>query len=369
MKHKDNNQKFNLLLNFIHQIASEHPKFSEMIVKMADLGKQIINADRCSIWIIEEDCYWTKVSTGISGEIRISPNTGIVGKVVNTKKPYFTNNAYDDPDFNREVDKSTGYVTKSILAIPLFNQQNEVFGVYQIVNKNSDEEIDYFTDEDVKILQMVSQYTEQTLLNSMLTNEIKETQEEIIFLLADAIEHRSVETGSHIKRVAEMCGFMGKLMNFSSSDVELLQISSTLHDVGKIGIPDSILHKPGRFVDNEYEIMKTHTTIGYNMLSKSKRVLLKIAGTIAHEHHERYDGMGYPNRKKGEEIHIFSRIVSVLDVFDALYNPRCYKPAWDLESIIKLMKEEKGKQFDPYIIDLFLENIDEFLKIQETIKD
>jgi putative two-component system response regulator len=137
-----------------------------------------------------------------------------------------------------------------------------------------------------------------------------------------------------------------------------------MHDIGKIGIPDAVLNKPGPLDDKEWEIIKEHSTLGYEMLKSSKRELLQAAAIIAHEHHERYDGKGYPRGLKGEDIHIYGRILAITDVYDALSNDRVYKKKWELDKILEFFKEGKGTQFDPQLTDLFLDNIDEFEKLK-----
>jgi response regulator RpfG family c-di-GMP phosphodiesterase len=201
-----------------------------------------------------------------------------------------------------------------------------------------------------------------------LNKELHATQKEIIYVMGTIAEEHSKETGLHIKRVASYSFLLAKLAGLDLKEAILLRDVSPMHDIGKLGIPDAILNKPGRFTDEEFSIMKKHTTIGYNMLSHSKRKLLKTAAIVAYEHHERWDGTGYPRKLKGEEIHIYGRITAIVDVFDALASDRVYKKAWPLEKILKLLKEEKGKQFDPQLIQLFLDNIDRFLQSKKYIE-
>jgi len=144
-------------------------------------------------------------------------------------------------------------------------------------------------------------------------------------------------------------------------------MASPMHDIGKIGIPDSILLKPGKLTTEEFEIMKTHAELGYNILKTSKRDMLKAAAIVAHEHHEKWDGSGYPFNKKGDDIHIYGRVSAVADVFDALYHKRCYKEAWPLEDILKLFKEESGKHFDPKLVNILLNNTDKYIKIVSLV--
>jgi response regulator RpfG family c-di-GMP phosphodiesterase len=202
-----------------------------------------------------------------------------------------------------------------------------------------------------------------------LQKELEDTQREVVFTMGAIGESRSKETGNHVKRVAEYSKILALYYGLDTAMAEMIKQASPMHDIGKVAIPDSILNKPGRLDDKERVIMNTHATLGYEMLKHSNRPLLKMAATLAHEHHEKWDGTGYPKGLKGEEIHIAGRITALADVFDALGSSRCYKKAWDDEQIFKMFQEEKGKHFDPQLIDIFFENLDEFLKIRETFKD
>ena len=202
-----------------------------------------------------------------------------------------------------------------------------------------------------------------------LKQEIVETQKEVVFTMGAIGETRSKETGKHVKRVAEYSRVFGKYCNLSEEEIELLVDASPMHDIGKIAIPDNILHKTGKLNDEEFQIMRTHAEIGYTMLNHSSRPLLKTAAIIALEHHERWDGNGYPNYLKGEEIAIEGRITAIADVFDALGSQRCYKKSWKDEDIFEYLKKEKGKQFDPNLVDIFFEHIDEFLLIKKEFID
>src|SRR5690606_2353515 len=171
----------------------------------------------------------------------------------------------------------------------------------------------------------------------------------------DAIEQRSKETGSHVRRVALMCELMALRLGQSAEYAEILKYASPLHDVGKIGIPEKILHKPGKLDDKEWEVMKTHAQIGYDLLKGSTRTIAKMGARIALSHHEHWDGNGYPNGLKGEDIPLEGRIVAIVDVIDALGSERTYKKAWAESDIIQYVSERRSKQFDPLIVDTALE--------------
>lgn len=188
-------------------------------------------------------------------------------------------------------------------------------------------------------------------------------QQEIISILGEILESRSGETGLHVQRVSYVAAHLAKLYGLPKNEIEVIKTISPLHDVGKIGIPDSILNKPGSLSSEEFNLIKTHTTIGYNILKNSKSKLTKLAATVSYEHHERWDGSGYPNAKSGKQIHIYARIVAIADVFDALLSKRPYKEAWEKSAVLALFKKESGKHFDPYLAQVFIDHFDEFITL------
>ena len=202
-----------------------------------------------------------------------------------------------------------------------------------------------------------------------LHGEITNTQKEIIYTMGEIAETRSKETGNHVKRVAEYSYLLAIKAGLTEEEASILKLASPMHDIGKVGIPDSILNKPGKLTNEEFEIMKTHAQLGFEMLRHSKKPILQAASIVSREHHEKYNGLGYPRGLKEKEIHIFARITAVADVFDALGSERVYKKAWEDERIFNLFNEEKGKHFDPLIVDLFFENISEIYKIRNMFKD
>ena len=202
-----------------------------------------------------------------------------------------------------------------------------------------------------------------------LSNEIENTQKEVVFTMGSIGESRSKETGNHVKRVAEYSKLLALYYGLDQNEAEMIKQASPMHDIGKVAIPDAVLNKPGRFDEEERKIMDTHAALGYEMLKHSNRALLKTAAIVAYEHHEKWDGSGYPRGLSGENIHIYGRITALADVFDALGSDRVYKKAWDDERIFNLFKEERAKHFDPKLVDIFFEHLDEFLKIRETFKD
>jgi response regulator RpfG family c-di-GMP phosphodiesterase len=205
--------------------------------------------------------------------------------------------------------------------------------------------------------------------NIQLNQEIEDTQKEIVNTLGTVAEFRSNEVGNHILRVAEYSRLLAVRLGLDEEEAELIRLASPMHDIGKIGIPDQILHKPARLTDEEMEVMKSHTTIGYQMLKSSERPILKAAALIAQQHQEKWDGSGYPNGLRGEAIHLYGRITALADVFDALGSKRVYKDAWPLPKILDFFQSERGRHFDPRLVDIFVDNIDDFLAIRDHYTD
>lgn len=199
-----------------------------------------------------------------------------------------------------------------------------------------------------------------------LVKELEDNQKDMIYILMEMMELTSDETGQHIKRVAESSRLLAHYIPSLSEDDELtIFYASPMHDIGKIAVPKEILHKPGRLTEEEFEIMKTHAESGRNFLRTSQRKLFKSASIIAYQHHEKWDGTGYPQALKGEDIHIYGRIVALVDVFDALTHKRKYKESWPLDTALTYIKEQSGKHFDPQLVEIFIEHIDEFVAIGE----
>ncbi|MGL1935175.1 MAG: DUF3369 domain-containing protein [Fibrobacterales bacterium] len=199
--------------------------------------------------------------------------------------------------------------------------------------------------------------------NLVLNNEIIDTQKELVGRLGDVVEKRSQDTANHVNRVAQISYILAKAYGINEEEAQIMCMASPMHDIGKVSTPDSILLKPGQLTDDEFEVMKSHSRVGYDILNPSDRGILKTAAIIAHEHHEKWDGTGYPQGLKGEDIHIYGRITAIADVFDALSHKRVYKDAWAIEKILDLIEGERGKHFDPALVTLFFEHKQEILTV------
>ncbi len=355
------------IFQYVETIANERD-VDKLLLYLADMGRDLVSADRCTVWLVDRKAekIWSKVAHGVD-RIEIPLSKGIAGYVADTGEHLVINDAYNDDRFDQQVDIATGYHTRNILALPIEDSKGEIIGVYQAINKMVGNK--NFSKKDLEHLLLAASYTGKQLESLALQEEIESTQREIILTLAETGEMRSKETGNHVKRVAEYSQILAEAYGLPPEQVKLLKDASPMHDIGKIAIPDSILLKPGRLTDEERIAMQAHTTLGFEMLNHSERELLKTAALVAVQHHEKWDGTGYPKGLKGEEIHIFGRLTAIADVFDALICKRVYKDPWPVDKIISMFVESSGKDFDPKVIDIFLKVKNEMVEISVRLDD
>lgn len=367
-------QMLRVIFEYTAKIANTND-LDKVLTYMADMGREMILADRCTVWLYDKERHelWTRVAHGID-EIRMSADDGLVGHAIRTEKAIFIDDAYTNEEYRDvllegaiKIDGLTGYRTKAIIVVPFRNNDGEIFGAYQAINKMTESQV--FSAQDLEYITLAASYSGKSLESVQLYHELEETQKEIIFTMGEIGESRSKETGNHVKRVAEYSYILALGLGMSEEEAELLRFASPMHDIGKVAIPDEVLKKPGKLTEEEFEIMKSHTEIGYNLLKNSHRRILKAAAIVALQHHEKWNGRGYPQGLRGEEIHIYGRITAIADVFDALASDRVYKKAWELDRILNLFKEERGEHFDPKVVDVFLKELPKILAIRDRYSD
>lgn len=370
----DSEALLRLIFNYVAKIANAR-NLDTVLMLMADMGREMIVSDRCTVWLVDEqrDELWTRVAHGVN-ELRIPRSAGLVGMSISRGEAIFIDDAYSNKEFKKDLqngalntDKQTGYRTKALMVIPFRDSEGKIMGAYQAINKMTESQT--FSQRDLEYLSLAASYSGKSLESAMLSQEIEETQKEIIFTMGEIGESRSKETGNHVKRVAEYSYIIAKGLGMSEEESELLKIASPMHDIGKVSIPDAVLKKPGKLTDEEFDIIKSHANTGYGLLKNSTRRILKTAAIVAHQHHEKWNGRGYPSGLKEEEIHIYGRITAIADVFDALGSDRVYKKAWELDRILNLFKEEKGQHFDPEVVDVFLKKLPDILEIRDKYSD
>lgn len=358
------NQLFSLL-RLGEELATK-TNIDDILVVLGNSAREILGVDRCSIFIYdtEKEELWTKIAHGVD-QIRVPSSTGVVGKAALSKEVQIVVDAYNDFRFNKEVDRQTGYVTKNIIAVPLLNSKGETIGVFQALNKHIGE----FSNTDAEILVLIGNYASVSIENALLYKKLEDSQLKIINKLSGAAEFKDNETSAHTKRVGLFSELIAKELGFDERECFLIKLTSPMHDIGKIGISDGILLKPGKLDNEEFAVMKKHTLIGFNILYDESDAILKKAAIIAKEHHEKWDGSGYPDGKKGEEIDLGARITAIADVFDALTSERPYKEAWSVERAVELITSSKGSHFDPNIVDIFLKKLDDIVTIKREYGD
>ncbi|MBW7472849.1 response regulator [Marinobacter sp. M216] len=266
-----------------------------------------------------------------------------------------------------------------IIVLTAQNQQDYLLraletGARDFVNKPFDRRellmrVRNFLDAHVAHKLVRDQKNHLELLVEERTRELQATRLGIIRRLGHAAEYRDEETGNHILRMSKMCALLASKAGYNKQQCDLILAASPMHDIGKIGIPDSVLLKPGKLDPEEWRIMKSHSEIGARLLEGDDSELLAMAREIALTHHEKWDGTGYPNGLQGKAIPLPGRIAALADVFDALTSPRPYKEAWPMEKAVELIRENRGNHFDPDLVDLFLGNLDDFLEIKLAHQD
>lgn len=281
-------------------------------------------------------------------------------------------------DFEKNFDGELSNEMQKKIDHALQVKRSMFFEDYFILYCNSEDKYDYLiymegdqniSELDRRLLDIFCLNVSSAFENLKLHLEMYDTQREVFFRLAEVADTRSKETGNHVRRVAEYARLLGEKYGLPEKEVDMLHLAAPMHDLGKLGISDEILNKPAKLSETEFEMIKKHSIIGYEMLNGSELNMLQAGAIIAKEHHERYDGTGYPDGLQGTEIHIFARITAIADVFDALACVRVYKKSWSTEEIIAYFHENRGAQFDPVLVDLLFANLDEIVKIKEKFAD
>jgi putative two-component system response regulator len=302
-------------------------------------------------------------------------NKSLAGYVAVTGRPLNIPDAYKIPEeaeyhFDKSFDLRNDYRTVSMLQVPLSDGQGQVVGVLQLINaKDASGAIVPFGPEDERLLMSLASQAGVAVRNAQLNQELKQAHMDTIVRLGVAAEYRDKETGNHIRRMSYYSAFIAQEMGLSAHDVDLIRLASPMHDVGKVGIPDAILLKPGRLNELERKIMESHTAIGAEILKGSEVPLLTMSQTIALTHHEKWDGSGYPNRLRGPAIPLEGRIVALADVFDALSNKRVYKPAMTIAETRQTIEAGSGAHFDPAVVQALWKCWDRVMEIYEHYKE
>ena len=285
-------------------------------------------------------------------EIRLKMGEGIAGWVAERGEPLLIRDVKKDPRFYKSADKKTDFITRDMICVPV-KVKDKIIGVLQAINKKQG----IFTEDDLKLFKLFSNQVAIALDNARLYEEIRETFFATAGALAEAIEKRDPYTGGHTKRVVDYSLAAAKYLSLSPNEIERLKLSAILHDIGKIGIEDKVLRKPGKLDDEEIKVMKMHPTLGADIMGHIKQLKDLIPGML--HHHERPDGKGYPDGLKDGEIPIIARIIAVADTYDAMTTDRPYRKGLSHQTAIDEIKRYAGPQFDKNIADAFVKAFEE----------
>ncbi|MBQ8848419.1 MAG: HD domain-containing protein [Candidatus Gastranaerophilales bacterium] len=348
------------LLQVGRTIAVE-TNIDSLLTIIAQQIQQALSADRCTVFLLDDEHneLWSKVALGLEmQEIRFAANKGLAGHVAMTGETINIKNAYESEYFNKDIDLQTGYTTRNILCMPIRNLSHQIVGVFQVLNKLDGD----FTQKDEDLLIAIGSSAGIALENANLFNKQKKLIEEqrmlfssFIDTLSASIDARDKITSGHSKRVTQYAELICDKCHLSDNEKEIIKNASLLHDIGKIGIKDSVLQKEGKLTPEEYEHIKEHVRFTYNILGKvfiSKN--FKDVAKIAASHHERYDGTGYHKGLKGDEIPLGGRILAICDVFDAITSKRHYRDKMEIKDALQIMIDGKNKHFDESIVNAFM---------------
>ncbi len=357
-----NRTPFLALLRIGRSIAAE-TDIDKLLTIITEETQKALFADRCTLFLLDRDTneLWSKVALGMGKqEIRFPANMGLAGHVVMTGETINIKEAYNDSRFNREIDKKTGYKTKTILCMPMRNLNHEIVGVFQILNKFGNE---YFTEEDEDLLVAIGSSTGIALENARLFKKQQSMYEDqkrsftsFVNTLAASIDARDKITAGHARRVTLYSVAIGEQLNLSIEHVEAIEHAALLHDFGKIGIRDSVLCKEGKLTDEEYSHIQEHVKITYEILKKMYfEAKFADVPEIAASHHEKYNGQGYFRKLSGQDIPLGGRILAVSDVFDAITSRRHYRERMPFLDVLNILKKDSGTHFDEKIVSEFFE--------------
>ena len=359
-KLKEERERLHTLLNITKNLSAEI-NLEKLLIKIMEEVRKTLNADRCTVFLYDDntDELWSKVAIGLDDEIRFQADKGIAGHVWKTGEVVNIPDAYKDTRFNPEVDKKTGYKTKSILTMPLQNFSNDVIGVFQVLNRKSGS----FTRDNENLLSAISYIAASAIENAILIEEQKKSFTSFIETLSTTLDTRDYITAGHSRRVTLYALEIARIMKFDQEQMEIIRIAGLLHDIGKIGVPEVVLFKDRKLSEDEYEIIKRHANLTKSILNKIHFLKkYRAIPEIAASHHERIDGKGYPEGLNGDNIPLEGKILAVADVFDALTSRKPYQDRMGLDEVMEIIKNDTGTAFEPFVVYNF-----KFIRLNKLI--
>lgn len=368
---KDSQEEpYTALLNVARTLAAE-TNTDTLLKTVAEEIKKVLNADRCTVFLLdkEKNELWSKVALGLeSKEIRFSADSGIAGYSAKTGEIINIKDAYSDPRFNKDIDRETGYTTKNMITMPIWNLKHEILGVFQVLNKLEGE----FTAKDEETLLTIGASVGIAIENAKLfasQQKMIESQRRLfasfIDTLAASIDARDKITAGHSSRVKMYSELICDVLGITGQEKENILHAAILHDIGKIGIRDSVLQKEGKLTDEEYAHIQQHVKITYDILTKIYlNEEFSDVAEIASSHHEKYNGSGYFRKLNEGKIPFGGRILAVADVFDAITSKRHYREKMPIKQALDIIKSGSGSHFDPVVVEAFFKiNTDRLVRV------
>lgn len=373
----------NELINISIQISSQN-SLNELLSTIVQKARMIASADAGSLYLKEGNQLIFLITQNDTlkdlehsfksfpmpiNKRSIAGYAADTGEVLNIEDVYHISPEFPF-SYNKDFDQKNNYRCSSMLTIPMKDNDSNIIGVLQLINaKDENGGVIPFDRAIVPLVESFASMAAVSIKNVQLKDSIKQAYLETIYRLSVAAEYKDTDTGMHIKRMSRYSEIIARNMGFDDDFCEMMLYASPLHDIGKIGIPDAVLLKPGKLNDEEWEIMRSHTTMGYEILKGADNELIKFASSIAMSHHEKFNGTGYPNKISGQAIPVEGRIVALSDVFDALSSKRPYKDPWPLEKILDVVRQDTGTHFDPEVTEAFFKDLDSILSVRESYGD
>jgi response regulator RpfG family c-di-GMP phosphodiesterase len=353
---QENKARLELIYEVSKKVGSV-PRMTQMLEQVIKMTQQTLNASAASILLFknsDQELYF-EVASGPVGkvlrQVKLNTQYGIAGQVARTGRPLIVNDVSRSANFHKMIDDTTGFATKSLICAPLIVHRR-ILGVIEVLNKRDGSE---FGEQDLEAVVSVATTAAMAIENTRLHQTVLEAYKNTITALAAAIDAKDPYTCGHSQRVQEYTLLAGAFLSLSNEEMETLEYAGILHDVGKIAIDSRILDKPGPLTASEWEIMHGHPIVGANLLTEIP--FLEKSSELVLCHHERFDGKGYPNGNKGENIPLGARLIAVADAFDTMTTDRAYRPAMSVDAAVKELHNGAGSQFCPVAVKAFISGL------------
>jgi response regulator RpfG family c-di-GMP phosphodiesterase len=353
---QENKARLELIYEVSKKVGSV-PRMTQMLEQVIKMTQQTLNASAASILLFknsDQELYF-EVASGPVGkvlrQVKLNTQYGIAGQVARTGRPLIVNDVSRSANFHKMIDDTTGFATKSLICAPLIVHRR-ILGVIEVLNKRDGSE---FGEQDLEAVVSVATTAAMAIENTRLHQTVLEAYKNTITALAAAIDAKDPYTCGHSQRVQEYTLLAGTFLSLSNEEMETLEYAGILHDVGKISVDSRILDKPGPLTASEWEIMREHPIVGANLLTEIP--FLEKSSELVLCHHERFDGKGYPNGNKGENIPLGARLIAVADAFDTMTTDRAYRPAMSVDAAVKELHNGAGSQFCPVAVKAFISGL------------